>query len=321
MNHILVFAFLITVLVGTWAAFAAWQRYRRYRHSQTWHLLNYVVAFNVMAFGYLTAQYAFTNLIGFDPLEYPRFVLALSVGVFPIEAWLSWTALRLGWDLRCRGFSVGARRAFAVGVAAFGVSYVVGLTLLLRDGGMIWLVRTHMMLGFAMTAVMVVAFLGLAVCRGENLTNEQKRWVRLLGRGLLLGHLVLPGSVALPGAAHLLVLAAALFWLNCVPLLWLRLGFDIHYCAVTAGQSEAAAIAALASEHGITRREREVMELIARGMSNKEIEQELCISFSTVKNHAYSLYRKLGVTSRAQVIHRVLDRRRDSTNSSTPQVA
>jgi LuxR family transcriptional regulator of spore coat protein len=66
------------------------------------------------------------------------------------------------------------------------------------------------------------------------------------------------------------------------------------------------AIARLAHEHGVTDREREVMELIVQGRSNKEIEGELFISFSTVKNHAYSLYRKLGVKSRAQLIHLVM---------------
>lgn len=297
MNHLLVFAFLIAVLVGTWAACAAWQRYRRHALSRTRHLFHYLVAFNVMAFGYLTAHYAFTNLIGSNPLEFPRFVLVLSVGVFPMEAGLSWTALRLGWELRRRRFPAVVRRAFTAGAMAFGASYLVGLALLLRDGWMNWLVRTHMALGLAMTAVLFFVFLGLATCRDRELTEAQRRSVRCLGSGLLLGHLALAGSAALPRPAHLPVLAAALLWLNAVPLLWLRARFDAH--------DGTAAVAALVRECGITRREREVMELIAQGRSNKEIEERLCISFSTVKNHAYSLYRKLGVRSRAQLIHLV----------------
>ncbi len=300
MSHILVLAFLVTVLLGVWAIIVTRHRYVRDGLSWTRHLFNYLVAFNVMAFGYLLAHYSFTNLIGSNPLLYPRFVLVLSVGVFPMEAALSWTALRLGWDLRRSPFPTAARHAFAAGVTAIGVSYVVGLTLLLQDGGMLWLVRTHMVLGFAMTAVLIAVFLGLAVCRSRELTEGRRRAVRLLGSGLLLGHVVLAGSVALPKAAHLPVLAGALLWLNCVPLLWLRGGCDGEEMSGTA------AIAALAREHGITRREREVMELIAQGKSNKEIEAQLCISFSTVKNHAYSLYRKLGVGSRAQLIHLVM---------------
>ena len=259
-----------------------------------------------MAFGYLIAHYAFTNLIGSNPLEFPRFVLVLSVGVFPIEAWLSWTALRLGWDLQHRQFPAAVGWAFTAGVTAFGVSYAVGLTLQLQNGAILWLVKTHMALGFVMTAVLVIVFVGLTTCRSRELTEEQQRSVRRLGRSLLLGHLGLAGSVALPGAAHLLGVATALFWLNCVPLLWLRSGFGSYYHASVGGDEGTMAIAALAKEHGVTQREREVMELIAQGRSNKEIEEQLCISFSTVKNHAYSLYRKLGVHSRAQLIHLVM---------------
>lgn len=308
MNHLLVLAFLITVLVGTGAVFLTWQLHQRYRLSRLQHLLNYLVSFNLVAFGYLVAQYAFTNLLGTDPSRFPRSVFVISVGVFPLQAGLSWTALRLAWALRRRDFPGSLRRAFIAGAAAFGVCYAVGLTLLLNGGDFRWLVGTHMALGLAMTVALVVAFLGLAACRGRELTADQGRSVRRLGWGLLIGHLALSGSVALPEAAHLPVLAAALLWLNCVPLLWLHTGFDRYFAEPGAAAPGESTLAALVRKHGITPREREVMELIAQGRSNKEIEERLCISFSTVKNHAYSLYRKLGVGSRAELIHLVLTR-------------
>jgi DNA-binding NarL/FixJ family response regulator len=50
----------------------------------------------------------------------------------------------------------------------------------------------------------------------------------------------------------------------------------------------------------LTRREREVLELIARGRSNKRIAFELGISEKTVKAHVGRLLAKLGVTDRTQ---------------------
>ncbi len=50
----------------------------------------------------------------------------------------------------------------------------------------------------------------------------------------------------------------------------------------------------------LTRREREVLELIARGRSNKRIAFELGISEKTVKTHVGHLLAKLGVTDRTQ---------------------
>ena len=47
-------------------------------------------------------------------------------------------------------------------------------------------------------------------------------------------------------------------------------------------------------------REVEVLELIVRGQSNKEIARELSISLSTVKNHVHRIITKLGVSDRVQ---------------------
>jgi len=62
-------------------------------------------------------------------------------------------------------------------------------------------------------------------------------------------------------------------------------------------------------DYAISNREREIMELILQGKSNKEIEESLFISYNTVKNHIYNLYQKLGVKSRGQLIHLVLEAR------------
>jgi two-component system, NarL family, nitrate/nitrite response regulator NarL len=63
-------------------------------------------------------------------------------------------------------------------------------------------------------------------------------------------------------------------------------------------------VAMLAAEHGgdpaasLTSREREILELIDEGLSNKQIAQRLCIEVPTVKNHVHNLLEKLGVQSR-----------------------
>jgi DNA-binding NarL/FixJ family response regulator len=50
----------------------------------------------------------------------------------------------------------------------------------------------------------------------------------------------------------------------------------------------------------LSEREAAVLEAIARGLSNREIGRELWISEQTVKFHLRNLYRKLGVSSRAE---------------------
>lgn len=52
-------------------------------------------------------------------------------------------------------------------------------------------------------------------------------------------------------------------------------------------------------ETRLTRREREIVALVGRGLCDKEIARELSIELRTVKNHVHNLLKKLGVHRRA----------------------
>lgn len=52
----------------------------------------------------------------------------------------------------------------------------------------------------------------------------------------------------------------------------------------------------------LTRREREVIELVGRGLSNKQIADRLYIQVATVKSHVHSILTKLGLDRRAEVV-------------------
>ncbi|NJP04190.1 MAG: response regulator transcription factor [Chloroflexaceae bacterium] len=54
----------------------------------------------------------------------------------------------------------------------------------------------------------------------------------------------------------------------------------------------------------LTRREREVLRLIAAGLSNQEIARQLVIVEGTVKVHIKRIYGKLGVSNRTQAVAR-----------------
>ncbi len=50
----------------------------------------------------------------------------------------------------------------------------------------------------------------------------------------------------------------------------------------------------------LTRREMDVLKLLAVGMYNKEVAEKLSISERTVKNHVSNIFKKIGVTDRTQ---------------------
>lgn len=54
--------------------------------------------------------------------------------------------------------------------------------------------------------------------------------------------------------------------------------------------------------HNLTPREQQVLQLIARGMDNSRISQELHLAEQTVRNYTSRIYSKIGVNSRAEAI-------------------
>jgi DNA-binding CsgD family transcriptional regulator len=71
------------------------------------------------------------------------------------------------------------------------------------------------------------------------------------------------------------------------------------------GRSEASAPA-------LSKRQSEVLELIAKGMSNVEIARALAISPNTVKIHVSGILARLGLPSRTQAIHWMLTRAQEN---------
>lgn len=53
-------------------------------------------------------------------------------------------------------------------------------------------------------------------------------------------------------------------------------------------------------EQFLTQREKEILDLIVKAKSNKEIADLLCISLETVKSHLQNIYKKLGIKSRIE---------------------
>jgi len=55
-------------------------------------------------------------------------------------------------------------------------------------------------------------------------------------------------------------------------------------------------------EERLTRREDEILELMGKGLKNRELAQVLGVSEDTIKTHLKSLFRKLGVSDRAEAV-------------------
>ena len=140
-----------------------------------------------------------------------------------------------------------------------------------------------------------------------HLSRLQARYLRCFGRAVLslvaftlavdLGNgFVTTGSAA---GSVLSIVPATLAFAGC--LLLVERFVAVMFPRVDPNRNQGAQFQSLIERYGISNRERQVLELICLGETNKQIERALLVSLPTVKDHISNLFRKTGVTNRVQL--------------------
>ena len=57
----------------------------------------------------------------------------------------------------------------------------------------------------------------------------------------------------------------------------------------------------------VSKREKEILDLVASGQSNKDIAQTLFISEKTVRTHLHNIFRKLDISKRTEAVSLMMD--------------
>jgi DNA-binding NarL/FixJ family response regulator len=89
---------------------------------------------------------------------------------------------------------------------------------------------------------------------------------------------------------------------NLPPLMYLRAKADRVFAPVRAEQATKLGMAHVLDRYGVTKRERQIVEKICLGKTNKQIADELFISLQTVKDHTHRIYSKIGINNRMQLV-------------------
>lgn len=91
--------------------------------------------------------------------------------------------------------------------------------------------------------------------------------------------------------------------LNTIPLFYLTKFLQYYFGKkLVTGRTQPDLDSAL-EQYAITNREKEIIQLVLEGKSNKEIEDALFISIKTVKYHIFNIYQKLNIKNRLQLMN------------------
>jgi DNA-binding CsgD family transcriptional regulator len=92
------------------------------------------------------------------------------------------------------------------------------------------------------------------------------------------------------------------FILNVPPLFILKRFLSRNFSETRKSFPEKENLEPVFRHYGLTKREEEVFLLMIEGKSNPEIKNNLFLSIKTVKNHIHSIYKKMGLSSRTQLL-------------------
>jgi len=138
-----------------------------------------------------------------------------------------------------------------------------------------------------------------------NLRDPWRRRMVLRFGGMYVGLLVVLGGLLLmppPRPVFALVYPLVYFMSDYIPLIYLLAVLRREFQGIPALPFRTIDLGRLADVHGLTKREREIVGLILSGKDNIDIHRALFISAGTVRNHVSSIYRKLGLRNRYQLL-------------------
>jgi DNA-binding CsgD family transcriptional regulator len=306
---------VVVLLVGAWAIFYFRQKSRRFPDSGLRDLLRYLIIYNIIELEIFLLTYFDSNLTltqwadfssWFKGVDWPfrtLLILGLYYFLFKMIAWLRGGKLPK-WVLPALGL-------FALGLSAFfflatqSPAYMPKSPYLSYWNMLIW----------PMTLVLMILCLGLLSKKGPESDPGRRRasrafaWMFLARIPVQIGLIFI--AMALFDFWHITLSRMLTLLTNLIPLIWLT-----AYYAPWAGSlgkiiGARVDMPSLQKKHGLSAREMEILNLMIDGKSYQQMAEALFISIHTVKSHAYSLYRKLNVNNRHQLIHLVSTAQRD----------
>lgn len=317
MHHVMVFIFLVILLVGIGAIVATFQSAGSNRHPALRFLAWSLIGFNILVFINFTSAYSSANLFAdYADLRSSRFVHIIyplvRIGFLGMVYALIRTSLALQ-EITPKPV-LERRLTWGAVILIPGYAVIVSLLQITTDPMLVGLIDMIIMLA-AIAALLVLLLRQLKVARpgtgreGRPILTSFSLFYLVTFSLILVINLLPEEMVYIPGMA-------TLFLFNLFPIVWLRRYFRPETVEMVPILEDPILLDRFCEQHGISNREREIAELIVQGKSNKEIEDQLFISLNTVKNHIYRLFRKIGVNSRSQLIHLLLQEQQNRYNST-----
>ena len=167
------------------------------------------------------------------------------------------------------------------------------------------IIRRSMLVAYSGISLIVYGYslIQLFLYTGRLLDIQERKNNRLFGLFYILFAI---GTIILLNLAHrgpifgfgFIIL---LFSIHLIPVFFQTLHLDKNFVESVRSPDFTSSLEDFIEKYQISKREKEVIQLISRGKGNQDISDSLFISLQTVKDHIHHIYIKTGVKNRVQL--------------------
>ena len=314
MEHVLIAFYIIAVFAGGLSLFYTNQLKRIHPLPFLYFYTRFILFVCLLVVYYLLSIYFHVNLLGQSPsfsVILKFYNIGRSLIFFSIVTGLVLFFIRSIWQLIQKPVNRLFWHLFIASLIVFVFSYGIGAALFFNDNNYKWMLLTQNVLSVWKMAVPLAAMIFLFRYGLGLRDSAQKKMINIfitfygLGFIFLYATIKIPVSKIIGGSLQTFVL----FLFGIFPIFWLIRYFQPGSILSEIPMAPKNILDGIEKKYNLSKREREVMDLILKGQSNKEIMRVLFLSHGTIRNHTSNLYQKLGVNSRLKLIQFVLNRK------------
>lgn len=316
MDHLIIFVNFLIITIGSTVVYQGIVTYRSYRFPAVRYFVLYVALYDATMLSALIAQYLVRN-VGSPGSDGMFILIVVARGFFAcvIVAFQVWFFVAAVWSFtgddkmpRWTSFALGL--VYTVWLALF----IQGTYRYFQYGDKDFLREVHMYISHSVTVLLVLTP-SLFLIRGRRMQPERQRYLSTAaGLTLLLLAFLDASGVFLREPWGMLTMMVSCLTLNLLLLFYFGRFVSAFYGPIAGTRPSPIDLDRLCEEYRFSARERDIIQMVLSGKSNKEIEQELFISPHTVKNHIYHIFQKAGIKSRGQLVNLIIQ------NSADPAI-
>lgn len=304
MEHIRILTTIVALVTGTGAIVYAVQLIKSHSYPFLKSLAAHIVCYNACLVLFLFAKYTDVNMPGQFPFSASPLYAETGEFLFSLLVFaMSFCMFRIYAGFRIKPVPGFYNKSYIV--LAFLVLFSLVIEKLVTAETPVATLLDNFRESL-IDVVFLLELLWLIVIRfgDRNSPDRNKKRIAKIFAYLYLSRYLLFIMISIfPGTARYFLIMASMIYFNIIPIIWLRFVFLPFTRGIQKTAEGHSFLETICRNHNISRREQEILNLLLKGKSNKEIEDALYISIHTVKNHIYSIYKKLGVKNRYQLVH------------------